>query len=352
MIKPAHLLILRFSSLGDVAMTVPVIRLLLQQHPQLTVTVVSSAFMAPLFEGTERLVFHPAALKGKHRGVAGLWRLYKELTAMQGYTALADLHNVLRTQILRRFFTFSATAVAVINKGRKEKKELTRLRYKKLRPLKSTFQRYADVFAALGYPVLLQGAGSLLPAPSQPEVVKLARQQGQRLIGIAPIAQYAEKTYPPEQMKAVVERLAGRGDCAIFLLGGKAEQPLFTQWEAAFPAVTSLAGRGLAAELAVIAHLDLVVSMDSANMHLASLYGVPVVSVWGGTHPYLGFMGWKQSLQNAVQIDLPCRPSSVFGNKACPNRGACLNGISPEMIYQKISVLLQTIKRENSADPA
>ena len=77
-------------------------------------------------------------------------------------------------------------------------------------------------------------------------------------------------------------------------------------------------------------------------MHLASLYGVPVVSVWGGTHPWLGFYGWGQDPANAVQVELECRPSSVFGNKPCP-RGdlACMNLISPLVIYEKIIQQLQ-----------
>jgi ADP-heptose:LPS heptosyltransferase len=94
-------------------------------------------------------------------------------------------------------------------------------------------------------------------------------------------------------------------------------------------------------ELQFISSLDIMVSMDSANMHLASLYGVPVVSIWGGTHPYLGFYGWGQKETNAVQIELSCRPSSVFGNKPCYNDLACMKGIAPLMIYDKVMQQLE-----------
>ena len=78
-------------------------------------------------------------------------------------------------------------------------------------------------------------------------------------------------------------------------------------------------------------------SMDSANMHLASLVELPVVSVWGATHPYCGFTGWHQNPANEVQADLPCRPCSVFGNKPC-QRGdyACLRGIDYHAIVQRL----------------
>ncbi|RZL98110.1 MAG: glycosyl transferase family 1, partial [Pedobacter sp.] len=88
--------------------------------------------------------------------------------------------------------------------------------------------------------------------------------------------------------------------------------------------------------------LNVMISMDSANMHLASLQGIPVVSIWGGTHPFLGFYGWRQPLANAIQIDLPCRPSSVFGNKQCPVHGAagCMQDITPQMIYEKVMSII------------
>ena len=79
MTKLRHLLIFRFSSLGDVAMTVPVIKLLLEQHPELNVVVVSNSFMEPLFKEVERLQFYAADIKGRHRGIKGLYRLYNEL---------------------------------------------------------------------------------------------------------------------------------------------------------------------------------------------------------------------------------------------------------------------------------
>lgn len=114
------------------------------------------------------------------------------------------------------------------------------------------------------------------------------------------------------------------------------------QWVAVYPRVVSLSGKlKLDGELALISHLNVMVSMDSANMHLASLVGVPVVSVWGATHPFAGFMGWGQSMDNAVQLDLPCRPCSIFGNKPCL-RGdyACLEGLKAEMIMNKINLIL------------
>jgi ADP-heptose:LPS heptosyltransferase len=336
--KPSHVLVFRFSALGDVAMTVPVIKLLLQQHPNLQVIFVSNTFAQPLFEDIERLHFFVADLKGKHKGVTGLYRLHKEIQSQFSFDAIADLHNVLRTKMLRFFFSFSRKKIAAIDKGRAEKKELTRIKNKKLRPLKPTFQRYADVFTSLGLPVLLNienGIKSFLPVP---ELIEL-KQQGFHIIGLAPFAKHAEKMYPLEKMKEVVRELNQANNIKLFLFGSMAEALLLKQWETEFSNVKSLAGNmNFGDEIKWIAELELMVSMDSANMHLASLFGVPVVSVWGATHPFAGFYGWGQKEENMVQVDLYCRPCSVFGNKPC-YRGdwACMHSITPGMIVKRIN---------------
>ena len=158
-------------------------------------------------------------------------------------------------------------------------------------------------------------------------------------IGIAPFAKHKGKIYPVEQQERVVAYFAAMPDVKVFLLGGgKSEKEVFDRWTAKYPSVLSLIGKlKMDTELNLMSHLDVILSMDSANMHLASLVNVPVVSVWGATHPYAGFMGWKQLPVNTVQLDLSCRPCSVYGQKPCW-RGdyACLREIKPEEIIAKI----------------
>jgi ADP-heptose:LPS heptosyltransferase len=356
--RPAHIVVFRFSALGDVAMTVPVIKLLLQQHPDLHVTYVSTGFMQPLFEGIERLDFLSADLKGRNKGLPGLYRLYKTIRKEKSIDAIADLHDVLRTKIIRGFFSFSGLKTAFIDKGRKEKAELTRIENKDFHPLKSTFERYADVFARLGYPVVLNA--TVKPAASrQPPAAKAYGDGtqpvagGQSLwrrnaasnkgnfkykIGIAPFAKHLQKQYPIEKIEAVVKMLNADNDKEIIFFGGKENVNKLQSLEKEFPNTKNYAGKfSLQEELQIMSTLDLMVSMDSANMHLASLVNVPVVSVWGGTHPYAGFYGWQQDPLNAVQVDLYCRPCSVFGKRTCYRKDwACLHSINPVSVYDKI----------------
>ena len=338
----ARILIIRFSALGDVAMTVPVVVSLARQYPQHEVVVLSRRAWAPLFRGVAANVrFAGADLKGEHRGVRGLNRLYGELKALRP-DAVADFHHVLRSEYLAVRFRLAGVPVASIRKGRAEKKALTRARGKMLKPLEDSFHRYADVLARLGYPVELQFR-SICPQghAAPPEVLALAgsRHVGVKWIGIAPFARHAGKVYPLELQEQVVAHFAARPDAEVFLFGGGAEeQAVLDGWAARYPGVHSVAGKAdLRTELSFIGQLDVMLSMDSANMHLASIAGVPVVSVLGATHPYAGFMGWGQQPDNAVQLDMPCRPCSVFGQKPCL-RGdyACLRNIPPVRIVEAV----------------
>ncbi len=315
--------------MGDVAMCVPVVRLLLRQHHDLRVTFLSDRAFAPFFEGIERLRFHPAEPRGAHRGLRGLLDLYRGIMASDPPDAVADLHAVLRTRVMRMFFLASRTTYAAIDKGRDEKRALTRRDNKDLRPLASTFERYARVFASLSRPVELQS-----PTYERP------RRDGAHFrVGIAPFARHLEKAWPPERMREVVGALSARGDVEVHLYGGgRAEAAVLAEWEKSFEKVRSHAsGMGLAEQLAQMSYLDLMVSMDSANMHMASLFGVPVISVWGGTHPYAGFLGWGQSIDDAVQVEMDCRPCSVFGNRPCwKGTRECLSSIPPEQVLERI----------------
>jgi ADP-heptose:LPS heptosyltransferase len=329
----APLLVMRLSALGDVAMTVPVLRALLAQHPDCRVCMVSDRAYAPLFEGINRLTFVGADLKGEHRGLWGLWRLFLMLRKAGPYGAVADLHAVLRTFLLGFFFIACGVPVHRLNKGRKQKRELTRRQNKVRGALPTGFERMVLVLQRVGFTVALPDVRVKHDGTQK----KLAGQPCR--VGIAPFARHPEKTYPLQLMKAVVASLHKHPWLTIYLLGGAgAEAETLAAWEKEFTGVRSLAGRStLREELKQIQQLDAMISMDSANMHLASLYQVPVVSIWGATHPDAGFMGWGQSEDLAVQVSLSCRPCSVFGNVPC-FRGdhACMQQITVSSVVERL----------------
>lgn len=339
------LLVIRFSALGDVAMTVPVIDSLARRYPQHEFVFVSRPFVAPLFGRMSSNVRFIGVDVKQYSGLKGLYRLYKVLKK-EGFDAVADLHDVLRTKVLRTFFRMSGMHTAAIDKGRKEKKELIKPHKDAPKPLKTSFERYEDVFRRLGLEpettfrsLFENGKADITP------LLPLTGEKGNsRWIGIAPFAAHSGKILPERVMEETISRLSSLPNCQVFLFGGgKAEKEKLEVWEKRYPKTVSLAGKlKMAEELALMSQLDAMVSMDSANMHLASLVDTPVVSVWGATHPAAGFMGWRQSVDNAVQKDLDCRPCSIYGNKPCV-RGdyVCLEQISSKDILERINRITQ-----------
>jgi len=348
-VKKDHILVIRFSAMGDVAMVVPVVYSLAAQYPDVRITVLSRAFARPLFSDlAPNINFMEADLTEEYHGIKGLNALYRRLAAKQ-FTAVADLHSVLRSRYLRMRFNLSHYHVEHLNKHRRGRRHITSLSHKQLTQQPTSFQNYLEVFRKLGYPVNIQfksifgedkGDLSQLPENCSSLIAHSSFN-----IGIAPFAAHEGKIYPPHLMLQVIEQLIQKHPQArIFLFGrGNQETEYFPKWCQQYKECvdTSQQLESLHHELILMSHLDVMISMDSSNMHLASLTGTPVVSVWGATHPYAGFMGWGQTEDNAVQIDLDCRPCSIFGQKPCV-RGdyACMNHIKPSAIIEKVEHIL------------
>ncbi|GHT38786.1 glycosyl transferase family 1 [Bacteroidia bacterium] len=310
--KSNQTLIIRFSSLGDVAMTIPVVYSVAKRYPdEEFVLITKKPFQAIFINKPNNLVL-------ADQNDASILSINK----------VADLHSVLRSWRMDLSFFLKGAKVTIINKGRKEKKKLTREKHKQFKQLDTSTERYQQVFERLGYDATLDFNSLFTSKNKHPEA----------WIGIAPFAKHPGKTYPLEQMEEVIRLLSLRPQVQLFLFGGSNDREKLEEWAEKYKNVQSVAGQmSFPEELHLINDLDVMLSMDSANMHLASLVNTPVVSIWGATHPYAGFYGYHQNPENVVQVDLACRPCSVFGNKPCW-RGdyACLNEIRPEMIVEKI----------------
>lgn len=344
-----HLLIMRFSALGDVAMTVPVVYSLARQYPNLRITMLSKPFARPFFENLAPNVgFMAADIKNEYHGVRGLNALYRRLAA-KNFTAVADFHSVLRSDYLRMRFNFNHYRVESIDKHRIGKSKLIAENCKELIQQPTAFQNYADVLEKLGYPVKLEFKSLFSPEGGNLRLLsdKIGdKRPFQQWIGIAPFAAHEGKMYPLPLMKHVIRMLVNNHpSCRIFLFGGgDDEMKLLDEISSESKQIVNASRlmNGLQQELILMSHLDVMVSMDSANMHLASLVNTSVVSIWGSTHPFAGFMGWNQSRDSVVEVDLPCRPCSIYGNKPCL-RGdwACMQNISPEVVVEHIERILQ-----------
>ena len=330
MIKPKKILVTRFSALGDVAMTIPVIKQFLSQNQNIEIIFVSRKNVASLFFGIERLKFYAFEPDSEHKGIMGLFRLFLELKK-QKINAYADLHNVLRTHILRFLFTLNGIPVKKIDKGRAKKKALSRKDNKNKIQLKSNFERYADVFRALGFEV------------SIPKLEAFPIRKEQNKIGIAPFAQHKGKIYPLEKMQEIAVYFANKNYEILLFGGGKTEKSILQEWTKLHHNISVVSAQSLADEVEIMRQLAFMISMDSANMHLASLAETAVFSFWGATHPFAGFLGYRQNEKYIIQQEeLQCRPCSIYGNKSCYRKDyACLYSIEPVQFIKQIENFLK-----------
>lgn len=343
--KKAHILVVRLSALGDVAILVPVLRVLTATYPELKITVLTRGFFAPIFDDIPNVEIYAADTTGVHSGIPGLYRLAKELRKFN-FDAVADLHDVLRSNILNFFFKLDRVPFKQIDKGRAEKKGITAENNKILKPLKTSHQRYADVFADLGFPIDLKDHKFPEKQELSSGVVKLVGKKDTKWLGIAPFAQHKSKVYPIDLMEEVINGLKKNENLQIFLFGGgRSETEKLEALEKKFNNIISLAGKlQFKEELALIPHLDAMLSMDSANAHLAGMLGVPVISLWGVTHPYAGFTAFGQPLKNCMLSDLekyPKIPTSIYGNKVPAGYEDVMRTIKPEAVIKKVEEALK-----------
>ena len=326
--------------MGDVAMTVPVLRALTQQYPDVKVTVATRAFFEPIFHNIPNVSFFGVDVKQKHKGFIGLLQLFSDLRKLN-VDAVADLHNVIRSKTLRKLFIILGKKVASSNKGRAEKKALTQQNNKVFKPLKTMFEVHCDTFKKLGFEINLKK--QIFPAKENlsAKTVEILSDKSEFLIGIAPFAQYESKVYPQDLLEEIIKDLSENENYKVILFGGgKQEIDILNNISSKYENVINISGKiNFTEELNLISNLNLMLSMDSGNAHLAAMYGVKTITLWGATHPFAGFSPFNQKFENAIVSDrkkYPFLPTSVYGNKTVTGYQDVMRTILPETVVDKI----------------
>ncbi|MFZ6010844.1 MAG: glycosyltransferase family 9 protein [Bacteroidota bacterium] len=342
------ILVLRFSAMGDVALLVPVIRSLVAAHSDVEVTVVTRPKFAPFFYDIERVTAFPADVDYTYNGIFGMRDLFRTLIRKADYDVVIDMHDHIRTILLRSLFKLFGTTTVVFDKGRAEKKNYTQKEKKITGPLQHTVERYQKAFekAGFSFPVLEPPYFALNDTLQTGVSEWLAQKnlvKNEKWIGIAPFAMHATKIWPLENYIPLIESILAMAPAKFFLFGGGLKEvKYFESLTQKFPKnCVIVAGQlKLRQEITLIHRLDAMICVDSSNMHLAALSGVPLISIWGGTHPNVGFGPFKAKSDGIVQVstqELPCRPCSVYGKETCYVGGfPCLTRIRVEQIAEKV----------------
>jgi ADP-heptose:LPS heptosyltransferase len=342
-----RVLITCFSSISNVAAIVPQLSGLVNDYPQHEFIVLSRSFLHPLFDKLPRVTFVGADIRGEHKSLIGMYRLFRQLRSMKP-DILLDMQCSWRTKMIGYLFTLSRTKTLRIGFARAEQKRLIKKGAEKYRPIPTIFDRQARLYGKIRLKV--NSDFHKLYEPNADQKAKIKELYGAKQgnwIGIAPFSIARGKTLPFRKMKNIIAHFDKQPNTKIFLFGaGEMENELLSDWQSLYENVYAVhTNLKLDDELALMNNLDVMLCMDSANMHLASLMAVPVVSVWGATHPYSGFLGWKQSMDNCVGVDFSCRPCTAHSDRKCKYGDyRCLESLHSSKIIEVIEKNLEKTK--------
>ena len=326
-----HILIIRLSSMGDVAMVSPVLRELLENNKNYKISVLTNFQFFPFFRAFNDVDLISFDKKKQHKGFFGMFRLFKEIKKLD-LDYVVDLHEVLRTNFLKAVLK---VPFYQINKGRNEKERL--VSGKIFAPLKSTHQRYRDVFEKIGISIKPLSKTQIHRVDISD--LKLIPKNNKLLIGIAPFAAHKGKEYPIVQMEEVIKEI-NKDFNVILFGGGKKEEFILDDLAGKHSNVINIANKfSLDQEMDVISNLSIMLSMDSANGHIAALMGIKVLTIWGVTHPFAGFSPYGQTDKNNIlvnRLQFPKIPTSIYGEKFPNGYEKAISSISPKEIISKL----------------
>tara|TARA_B100001094_G_scaffold47785_1_gene43110 strand:- start:990 stop:1997 length:1008 start_codon:yes stop_codon:yes gene_type:complete len=326
-----HILIIRLSSMGDVAMVSAVLRELLENNKNYKISVLTNFQFFPFFRAFNDVDLISFDKKKQHKGLFGMFRLFKEIKKLD-VDYVVDLHEVLRTNFLKAVLK---VPFYQINKGRNEKERL--VSGKIFAPLKSTHQRYRDVFEKIGISIKPLSKTQIHRVDISD--LKLIPKNNKLLIGIAPFAAHKGKEYPIVQMEEVIKEI-NKDFNVILFGGGKKEELILDDLAGKHSNVINIANKfSLDQEMDVISNLSIMLSMDSANGHIAALMGIKVLTIWGVTHPFAGFSPYGQTDKNNIlvnRLQFPKIPTSIYGEKFPNGYEKAISSISPKEIISKL----------------
>jgi ADP-heptose:LPS heptosyltransferase len=342
-----RLLVIRTSAMGDVALTTPVLRAITSQYPDVEIVLLTRPSFSPFFYSIERLSLFFIDLRVRHKGLPGLIRLFRDLSGTGKFDIIIDLHDVLRSQVLKSLFRLKGVPSFVISKGRGEKRSV--ISGKRKIQLKHSVERYRDTFSMAGFPLELTDGPWIIPSPGALEKVASTYRSGCDFkIGVAPYAKHKLKLWPEKYMIRLLNMISEKYNTRFFLFGGNDESEKLSALQASIPGSFNTVGiLNLEEELALMSRLDIMIAMDSSNMHIAALLGTKVISIWGGTDPLTGFGAWMQPEDYSVRIpvdELTCRPCTIYGKGECA-RGdfACMIWLTPEIVFKKIDKMVLSV---------
>jgi ADP-heptose:LPS heptosyltransferase len=331
-------LVLRFSSIGDVVLTTPVVRALAHAYPYAEVHVATKAAFAPLWQCNPYI--HTVHTLQPGAGAD----LIRQLQC-QDFDFIVDLHANLRT--LRIKLALAGVPSRTFPKRNLGKYLYTRFKWREALPREHVVQRYAQ---ALPPGVHLDDSGLDFFAP--PEAHQQAEAFFQQVhwpqtpYAVVLGGAHGTKRYPPDLAAQLVQYLWQLAELPVVLIGGASERPDAQQikdFNPGVPVLDTTGQLGLLASGALLQRTRFAIANDTGFMHIAAALRKPTFVLWGNTTPRLGmypYGTWYHSFE-VPEAELPCRPCSKLGYPMCPQgHFRCMRLQQPQAIAQTVLELL------------
>ena len=319
-------LLIRFSSIGDILLTSPVIRSLKQARPELELHFVTKKAFKDLLSDNPHL-------DKLHLLDGSLFSLISQLR-VEKYDYVLDLHRNLRTRIIKAALMRPSKSF-----NKENGKKYLLVRKKKITgEIDHIVKRYGETLSALK--VRLDKEGLELHLPNR--VVEEAKMKSQPFFGKHPKvlavvlgANYKTKRWVVDYFPLLLNKLG----LPVLLIGGKDtwEDATLISSKLQVPVLDIVGKEKLLVSAAMMKNCDAVLTHDTGFMHIAAAFKQKVFSIWGSTVPELGMTPYKTESYLIENRNINCRPCSKIGFDKCPKgHFNCMNSLTPEIVLREI----------------
>jgi heptosyltransferase-2 len=344
---PLKTLIIRFSSIGDIVLSTPLLRVLRAKYPDGQIDYVTKKEYSELVRSNHNLnVTHEYEAS---TGLEGLKELNEKLKA-EGYTHVIDIHNSIRSRILRT--RLGARHLYTLNKRVVERTMLVKLKKNVYKEVVSVAAGYLKKAADLG--VTNDGEGLELHIPDDilfgvsGKIACLKLNRFEKILGICPGAKHWTKRWPPERFSKLAVQFCREYDGAVMVLGGPQDEELCGS-------ITSTVGEEIGTErvfdlsgglslletAAAMEFCEAILTNDTGLMHIAVAMKKRTVALFGSTVREFGFFPLSKESVVLERPGLYCRPCSHIGRRACPEKHfKCMSEIETDEVAAAVSSLL------------
>jgi len=335
--QPRNVLVLRFSSLGDVVLTTAILPNIRKRWPNAKIGVATKAAFAPVFDrnpNVDEVLTIDAPGRPFSQLVLDMRRKH--------WDVVIDLHANLRSWIIR--LVAGGTWTVVVDKANGARYALLFTKRVSAKLNRSVRERILDTLKGIDVPLVSEET-RLFPADPKPILDAWGAPAGAKLIGIAPGARHATKRWPAIKFAEAANRLGAFPNTTIVILGDRSDKEVAADIASKLVVQhVNLVGKTSLSDLiAVTSRLTFLLTNDSALLHIGEALKIPLLAIFGPTVRPFGFGPYRPSSRVAEVVNLSCRPCTLHGDERCPlGHHKCMEDIDVNAVLYSVSDVIES----------